>query len=202
MQIMEKKAHLTGEIFTHRLLWHSAQSFHNAALEREEGADHQLLAAMLFIYLAFEAYLNDVGSRLCPDEWKKEREFFAQGPHRGTRGKLDHLLQRCNLKVFDSQVRPYSTIKKLTTRRHKLVHGHTESVNEVIEFDVQNPPTHVEPEVWTFAEPAFIEQAFLDVEQICDAIQKSAQLILGEPAIPSPKAFAGIMWHQGGSIES
>ncbi|HET8761246.1 MAG TPA: hypothetical protein VFN94_09265, partial [Nitrospiria bacterium] len=79
-----REAHITGEIFNHRLLWHTAESLAERGRENEEGSYHAFLASVLFAYFAMEALLNFLGSRLAPEVWAKEKEFFSTKPYRGT----------------------------------------------------------------------------------------------------------------------
>jgi hypothetical protein len=196
-----KSARLTGEIFNHRLLWHSAQVLRQQAAEREEGSTYSILAATLFVYLALEAYLNDIGPRASPAQWKNERETFSRGDYRGTLGKLEFLLSHFALKYERGQ-RPFQTVSDLDRRRDALVHPRTEKVDHLVQYrDAAKVQTHKEPELFEFADPLFLDRAFEDVEGLCDRIQGAAQQQLGEHEIPWPAAFRGAMWHQGGSLE-
>ncbi len=55
---MGHKAHLTGEFLTHRTLWLTAQRFLAAGMGEPKGSFYPLLAATVFSYFAFEAFLN------------------------------------------------------------------------------------------------------------------------------------------------
>jgi hypothetical protein len=197
-----KTARLTGEIFNHRLLWHSAHVLSKQATDREEGSTYSLLAATLFAYLALEAYLNDVGPRVAPEQWKDERESFSQGEYRGTLGKLEFLLRQLDLK-YDKGRRPFQTVRELDRRRDALVHPRTEKVDHLIRYrDAAKVQTHKDPELFEFADQNFLVQAFQDIEVLCDGIQGAARQRLGEHEILWPVAFRGAMWHQGGSLEA
>src|SRR5690606_33857575 len=116
------RAHLTGEHFTHRYLWHCSLTL-DAQASREEGGSAAFeLAALLFVYLAFEAYLNYLGPRVCPEEWKDERKSFgaeSKNRFRGTLGKLRLVADRTGL-VLDTGTRPYQTIAELDRRRDRI----------------------------------------------------------------------------------
>lgn len=193
------KARVTGEHYTHRYLWHAAELLKEKGTADEDGGGVLIMASMLFVYLAFEAYLNDIGPHVCPDEWKDERRFFAKSPYRGALGKLRLLLDRCGI-AFSEGKRPYQTIAALDARRDKLVHGRTELIDQEISFKDPRDLKSLDPEVYRFADESFLDRAMADAESLADAIQVAAQAVLGEREVRSARAFRGMIGHQGGSI--
>lgn len=197
----KRVARLTGEIYTHRLLWHTAQSLRDSATEDAETSPHELLGALLFVFFAFEAFLNYLGPLVVPEAWQDERRFFSRNEqYRGTLGKL-HLLADRLAVSFDKGTRPYQTLRALNEKRDFLAHPRPELVDEHIPYtDPSNVPRSKEPELFGLADLSFLDRATADVESIGDSLQARAQVVLGEHVIYSPRAFVGMLWHQGGSL--
>ena len=194
-------ARITGEHYTHRYLWHAAQILASKGRADETGGV-LLMAATLFAYFAFEAYLNHVGPIVCPDEWRREREFFGgEGgeEYRGTLGKLRLLGDRLGL-TWDRSRRPYQTFVDLDLRRDAVVHGRAERFDVEIAFKDPQYIKRIDPVIYEFADEKFVARVFEDLEKLGDALQAAAQEQLGEVEVWSPRAFLGMAGHQSGSI--
>jgi hypothetical protein len=203
LTVVRKKgrARITGEHYTHRYLWHAAQTLAVKGRADETGGV-LLMAATIFAYFAFEAYLNYIGPIVCPDEWLRERAYFGgEGgeQYRGTLGKAWLLTDRLGLKR-DRSRRPYQTLVDLDTRRDAVVHGRTEQFDVAVAFKDPQRIKRVDPVIYEFADETFVARVLEDVESIGDTIQRAAQEKLGEADIWSPRAFLGIMGHKSGSI--
>jgi hypothetical protein len=87
------------------------------------------LAASLFLYFAFEAFLNYLGNIVAPEVWNDERNFFTRGRggYRGTLGKLDFLMDELQV-ARDRRTRPYRTIVTLDKGRDALAHPRAEAI--------------------------------------------------------------------------
>ncbi len=152
-----------------------------------------MLASTLFVYLAFEAFLNDLGARICPEVWANERATFASsGAYHGTLGKFDYLLKTCGL-AFDRGTRPYQTLTELDTRRDILVHGRTFSMDQVIEYVEPKQPRWKQPPLQALVDPEFLKRAAADVEQVCDALHFAARPLAKQMGAPvdGDRAFYG-----------
>lgn len=196
------RARLTGQYYTHRYLWHAAETLARQGRTQEEGGAISLLAAVLFVYFALEAYVNDIGPMVCPEEWADERAFFGGkggDRYRGTLGKVLLVADRLQLPV-DQARRPYQTVMMLDSRRDQLVHGRPEVIDQEVSFRGPEHLKNIDSALYSIADAVFVRRAFSDVEQLCDAIQGHAQAELGEHVVWSPRAFRGMMSHQGGSI--
>ncbi|MGD0993490.1 MAG: hypothetical protein ABR998_13575 [Gemmatimonadales bacterium] len=193
------RARITGEHFTHRYLWSVAQTLGSQASAAEEGQGVLRLAEMLFTYLAFEAYLNYLGARLCPQEWANEREFFGSGQFHGTVGKAEYLAHQLSVDLAPGK-RPLQTVVELDRRRDKLVHGRTESLDREVTFKDPAELSSVEPEIHTLADEKFLGRALEDVEVCCDALHAAAIAKVGLRALLAQRAFVGMIAHQGGTI--
>lgn len=194
-------ARLTGEIYNHRLLWHTAQFLYEEGITRKEGSHHFLLSSQLFVYLAFEGFLNSLGAIAAPNEWGQERAYFSQGVYRGTEGKLDLLATVLKVPV-DKGARPYQTFTELERRRNYIVHSRPERVDQVVTASTASDlPRSKEPELFAYSDAAFVRRAFDDIESLADSLQRAAQHELGGHLLWTPRAFLGMMWHQGGTLQ-
>jgi hypothetical protein len=200
MATMKRRTHISGEHLTHRTLWHCAQVLFDKAQKEEEGSFCLNLAASLFIYLAFEAFLNYVGARAYCELWDDEKKFFSSGNHRGTLGKLNYIATDVNL-ALDKGRAPYQTVHLLNERRDKLVHARIEIVNQSVNSSDSLGLSRIDPKIYSFGDPNFVERAFNDVEILCDQLLDAAKAKYGEEVVDySLKAFVGMHSHQSAWI--
>src|SRR6185437_7319302 len=171
MSRLPGRARITGEHFTHRYLWHVAETIAETGRRSETGGVF-LLAANLFAYFALEAHLNDLGPVVCLDEWSREREFFAGDGgerYRGTLGKLHLLADRVGVEL-DRGRRPYQTLVTVDSQRDAVVHGRTERFDLEVTFKRPESIERVSPEIYAFSDEAFVHRAFEDLEALADSI--------------------------------
>jgi|GEM_PF-1019053 len=111
-------------IFTHRILWTTVGVLEEAAMSAANDSIKFRfnLSIMLLLYFSLESYLNYLGETIDPEKWKKEKDFFRKRPYIETMGKLDYLMEKCNMRI-DKGCTPYQTINKLHKIRTYLVHG-------------------------------------------------------------------------------
>jgi len=193
------RAKITGEHYTHRYLWNAARSLRERGRPDEDGNGILLLASTLFVYLAVEAYSNDLGPRVCPKEWATERTFFNSKPYQGTLGKLAYLAKALDVPVHRSR-RPFQTLKVLAQRRDMVVHGRTEVIEREVRYRDPRKLKNVPPAIFALADEHFLDRALSDAESFCDSLQQAAYIDLGQHVIQSPYAFMGMIGHQGGWI--
>jgi len=161
------RARITGEHYTHRYLWHSAQTLATKGKADETGGV-LLMAATIFAYFAFEAYLNHIGPIVCAEEWFREREFFGgEGGerYRGTLGKAQFLADHLGVEL-DRGHRPFQTVIELDTRRDAVVHGRTQHFDVEIAFKAPEHIKRVDPVMYEFADEAFVDRVLRDVEKV------------------------------------
>jgi hypothetical protein len=194
---MGHEVHLTGEFLTHRSLWRTAQHFLAAGLGEPKGSFYPLLAAAVFGYFAFEAFLNAALREVARDVWLDEKSFFSKGEYRGTLGKYAYLAA-ISSHVVDKSCRPYQTVRELSDARDFLVHARTE------EFDVIVPAEKLEEmkphpsALDRYASAEFVGRAVADVEALSDSLHFSLIAKFGDIGIGSGRgAFSGIdsSWH-------
>jgi hypothetical protein len=124
---------IEGENFTHKSLWSVVERQIENAEARQAGSLFDLLPAMVFALLSFEAYLNFLGERLAPEIWKDERNFFRNVPYRGFEGKVRKVFELCRIPEMGRTERPYSTVWKLKDLRDLIVHGKSEKISMTLE---------------------------------------------------------------------
>ncbi len=189
---MGKKVRLEGEHLTHTTLWATAQRFLSTGLAEPKGSFHPLLAAVVFGYFAFEAYLNTALRAVAPDTWKDERRFFASGAYRGTLGKFQYLAESAG-HSFEKSRRPFQTVKRLAEARDFLGHAKVEEFNVVVPVEKLDEPRPYPSILDTYSSPAFAKRAIEDVEKLSDALhhallKRFGQLLFGSGA----GAFSGV----------
>ena len=106
-----------SEAFTFRELWFAARQLRELSEEQEQGRS-SMLGARLFVCTAYEGFLNDLGERIAPVDWKDERKLG------GLVGKGKYLAKQLGVIVQDD-ARPFATIVELHTWRNALVHPRT-----------------------------------------------------------------------------
>jgi hypothetical protein len=123
---------ISGETFTHKVLWKCCLQQMKTAKRRKKGSLFFHLSAMLLAYLTYEAYINFLGDRIAPDVWAKEKDFFTKKPYRGLEGKLRFLVEKIPISGIKKGERPFQTITKLKRLRDFLSHGMVDKFEEVI----------------------------------------------------------------------
>lgn len=123
----QTKVGISSIVFTHRILWSTVKVLRESARKAENDSIrfYLNLSVMVHLYFSLEAYLNYLGENINPQLWKNEKDFFRRRPYIETMGKLDYLMEKCNMNI-DKSCRPYQTIKKLHKIRVYLVHGKTD----------------------------------------------------------------------------
>jgi hypothetical protein len=196
----KRKAHLQAEHFTHRALWTGAQVLRVLGKTSEAG-QYASVASALFVYLAFEGFLNDLGETIAPTEWGRERAIFTKPSFKGTLGKLAFLAERCGAGLEKGR-RPYSTLKALDTRRSRLVHPRTERLAKTVTFgDPRDIPDRLESQAMSFATDRFLKHAFADTEAVADQLVSAARARFSrEMRTYIGRAFFGEVATQSGRI--
>jgi len=169
MRAPPKTAHVESVHYTHRYLWIAAQTLYALRSVHQEAGYWCSLASSLFIYLAFEGFLNDLGERIAPKEWAGEKKFFSREPYRGTLGKFRFLAEKVGYRV-DLTQRPHSTLRTLDQQRNKLVHPRTERRSGNLTLHGPNRVVRLPPDLHRYGAPAFVERAFKDVGRTAEVL--------------------------------
>jgi hypothetical protein len=115
-----------GAVYTHRELMATAEIFLCDGERIRKASRQKAMAASIFAWLAFEAYLNYVLEQVAPDAFKNERNFFREKKYSGVLGKQRWLLD--HLKATPPRVieRRRRVILELHRLRDTLVHAKPE----------------------------------------------------------------------------
>jgi hypothetical protein len=186
-----QKFRLTGVVYTHQTLWHTAKHFAKVG-EEPVGSFYPLLAAGVFAYFAFEALLNEILRQVDPDIWAKEREVFSKGQYRGTLGKFDYLADKFSVSV-DRSRRPYQTVRELAEARDELVHARTEMFDVVVKApSLDSIPRHTSI-LDIYSSTEFVARTMTDIKQVSDALLNSVKRQAGDIEIGGTGgAFDGV----------
>lgn len=178
-------------------MWQTAKRFLEAGLAEPKGSFYPLLAAVVFVYFSFEAYLNTALRAVARETWKDERRFFAGGKYRGTLGKFQYLAELASFQVEKSR-RPYQTVRELAEARDFLGHARVEEFDLIVPVERLDQPRPYPSMLDTYSEPKFVKRAIDDVEKLSDGlhralVEKFGQLLFGSAA----GAFSGVRggWH-------
>lgn len=113
-----------GSVYTHRVLMGSADWFLRKAETERRGSYHSALGAMLFSWLAFEAYLNTLVEHLDPKIFADERRFFTnRSGFPGVLGKLRWVMSRLGAKHSRESERQRRVVVQLKRLRDQLAHA-------------------------------------------------------------------------------
>lgn len=195
------KLRVTGEHATDVLLWSTATYLLRIGTHRRKGYFHVFLAASLFAFFAFEAYLNEVGEPLAPEIWTSEREFFKKRKYRGTLGKFKYLAEKTGYKYSTAATSPFQSVRQLAEVRDQLAHGRRET------FDVMADPEHADsigatPKLMAWGERSFAKRAVADVQTLADGLMAAAKATCGEWAAGyRSSAFVGVRSSRSISLE-
>ena len=99
-----------GEHYIDLRLWATATYLLSLGVRRRRGSFHPLVAASVFAFFAFEAFLNEVGRQLYPAVWARERKSFVSGRYRGTLGKFKYLATKTSF-AYCPDARPFQTVR-------------------------------------------------------------------------------------------
>lgn len=194
------KVKVTGEAYVDLQLWFTARYLLGIGLRRRKGGAHPLLAAAVFAFFAFEAFLNEVGRQLDPDTWSREREVFGRGRYQGTLGKLRYLAEKTGF-VYATDKPPFQTIRALASTRDLLAHGRVEL------FDVRTTADRADsiqltPGFMKWGNPKAAKGAIADVEAIANGLMAAAKKSHGQWAAGyRSSAFEGITSMGSTSLE-
>jgi hypothetical protein len=174
------RVRVTGEKYVDIQLWGTANYLLRLGNERDKGFYHPYIAASLFAFFAFEAFLNEVGRNLEPKVWEKERDFFKSGKYQGTLGKFKLLAEKVSF-AYDTTKRPFQTAKELGRVRDRIAHGRVERFDEIIRADRLDAHVfELHFEKWGTKKAA--ERAMADIEQLADGLLAASKVTRGKYA--------------------
>lgn len=187
-----------GRAYTHRTLMASAKAFLHAADDRTSKLrDHHALAATLFAWLAFEAYLNTCVEHLDPAVYRDERQYFRR--RGGVIGKLDWTLGKLAVPLTPSAEKRRRTIVRLRALRDRIVHAKPAAYSGRMfhPLDQQRPfmqPGWVEREVTVAAARRYVAA----VRDLGEWINRNMRLPHADPHLRR-SAFDGVLQSETGT---
>jgi hypothetical protein len=170
---MTSQREIQGEGYTHIYLWNCAKTLLNQPETKSHQDFYFVMAAMLMMYLTYEAYLNFVGIRLDPETWKNEREFFSKDPFRGMEGKLKRISEKLRIEIDKGQ-RPYQSIKALERLRNYLAHGKPEMYAFVTDLKDGEEPDMFPLQIYDLVTREKAERALKDTEEFIEYLHSLA----------------------------
>ena len=184
---MKIETTITGEIFTHKILWECCLRQMETAKRRKKGSKYFHISAMLLAYLTYEAYINFLGDRFAPEIWAKERDFFTSKKYQGLEGKLKFLIEKIPITGIKKGQRPYQTIKKLKSLRDFLNHGKVDKYEKIIVHhrDKEPPLFGSYGKLDILVSPKLAEIAISDVREFIEflhvqAMKRSSDIWFGD----------------------
>lgn len=170
-----------GEAYPHRTLWTCAKTLYKNARSEPKGAKYPDMAACLMAYLAYEAYLNLLLSRLDSTIWKSEREFFSKGKYRGTEGKLRWISDFCDGFAWNKRARPYLTIARMAKLRNRMAHGKPYAYTRTTEHAEDEEPDWWPQDAFHDIKPEFVSAVIQDVEEFMEFIHERVKDRIEDP---------------------
>lgn len=164
----------SGENYLHRTLWQVVIRSSENAAARPQGARYDHLAAMVFTFHTFEAYINFLGDRLAQDLWKREKTDRAIRSFEAKRSKVYSL---AGLSEPGWQAPPYSTVDALKELRDAISHGKIETHSPAAEVgELEEGPLFWMSHVFAGkVTPELAEKARNDVHQIARELHGAAR---------------------------
>jgi hypothetical protein len=172
---VKRKINISGESYTHKILWHTTKHQIEAAKQFLNESDFFHLTAMMMTFFTLEAYLNYLGDIIDPGTWKNENEFFSKRPYIGTIGKLDFLIEKCGMSKYDRGKRPFQTLKKLKRIRDFLAHGKPEKIKTRVKYSEGKFPDYVKSYLGKNISEKEANRALEDTEKVINELHMAAK---------------------------
>lgn len=163
------------EIYNHRILWAAAER--NVALANDpnnQDAKFFALGSMFLFFAAFEGYLNWLGTRIAPEVWKEEREFFSRSPFKGTLGKYRFLATILRLPDPDPSQGPFQTATDLLKLRDMVAHPKSEAGERSVKCRKGDFPQHYQSELEKKVSADAATRARDHLKELADALHCEA----------------------------
>jgi hypothetical protein len=178
---MEKERKQTFEIYNYRILWSVAEKNLQLATPSNKDAKFFALGAMFLFFAAFEGYLNWLGTRIAPEVWEDERQFFSRGPFQGVLGKYRFLAKILCLPNPDPSQSPVQTLKNLLNLRNMLAHPKVEAGERLVKLSEGRFPPHYQGELERKVSPEAAIRAKDHLNKLADELHREAKLSAPDP---------------------
>lgn len=117
---MQKKCSVSEEIYTHEYLWRSSTALAQRLDIEADDQHHLLLPALLVTFMAYEAFINFSGFVIHPELWSDEKTNFKG---KTLEYKISIIATALPTFVWQKDIKPYKTIRKLSMFRDLVAHG-------------------------------------------------------------------------------
>ncbi len=165
----------TFETYNHRILWGAAERNLRLATSSNEDGKFFALGAMFLFFAAFEGYLNWLGTRITPEVWKDERQFFSRVPFQGTLGKYQFLAKHLRLPTPDPSEGPFQTAKELLKLRDMVAHPKTEEGEKPVKFTEEHFPPLYQSELEKRVSPDAASRAKDHLKTLAEDLHREAK---------------------------
>lgn len=174
---MKKERKQTFEAYNHRILWGAADRNLSLATSQNEDAKFFALGAMFLFFAAFEGYLNWLGTRIAPEVWEDERQFFSRSPFQGPLGKYIFLAKILHLPNPDSSNGPLQTAHDLYKLRNMVAHPKAEAGEKQVKFRDGCLPPRYKSELEKKVSPDAATRAKDHLEKLAEQLHREAKNI-------------------------
>jgi len=147
---------------------------------------------MLLFFAAFEGYLNWLGTRVAPEVWADERQFFSRTPYQGTLGKYRFLAKVLRLPEPDSSKQPFQTAKDLLDMRNMTAHPKPEAGETSIKFKDGYFPPYYQSQLAKRVSPDAANRAKDHLGKLAEALQREAKQVYADK-VPESNSFGPLL---------
>ena len=174
---MKKIRKQTFEKYNYRILWGAAERNLRLAVPSNKDAKFFSLGAMFLFFAAFEGYLNWLGTRIVPEVWEDEKQFFSRTPYQGTLGKYRFLAKILHLPDPDPGQGAFQTAKDLLVLRDMVAHPKPEACEKQVKFKEGYFPPHYQSELGKKVSPGAANRARDHLKELAEALHSEAKQV-------------------------
>lgn len=185
---------ISEEVYTHNLLWGAAERLSRRECSQKDRF-YLDLSALLMAYLAFEAFVNFLGEKTCPELWINEKDAF-RGQGDTLEAKIGAISRRCHFQ-WKKGGPPYQDIKNLKKFRDSTVHGKLQ--RSQYSTQQKEDGTHIRwsHPFYAFATPTKVQQSMDSIKAFCQSLLVAAHKRPGHALLPT-NAFSGLLGSASG----
>lgn len=192
---MKKTTNQTFETYNHRILWEAADKNLQLATSSSNDRKYFALGGMFLFFAAFEGYLNWLGTRIAPEVWEDERQFFSRAPYQGTIGKYRFLAKILNLPVADASKGPFQTLKKLRKLRDMVAHPKPEAGTRSVKVKEGHFPPHHQGNLAKNISPNAASEAKDHLKKLAEQLHSEAKRLYPD-SVRESEAFGSMLGYE------
>ncbi|MGR8998515.1 MAG: hypothetical protein ACU88J_05645 [Gammaproteobacteria bacterium] len=171
----EQEPNQTFETYNHRILWRAAEGNLRQATSSTGDAKFFALGAMFLFFAAFEGYLNWLGTRIAPEIWQVERQFFSRSPFQGTLGKYRFLAKILCLPNPDPSQGSFQTAKDLLELRDMVAHPKAEAGKRLVKIKEGYFSAHYQSKLEKKVSPVAASRAKEHLKELAEGLHREAK---------------------------